>query len=508
MGHLFMINCMSRMLLEQGISEEKMINNLVANVLCEKSPDLYNNYSTNCIVVKQMLEKYKKYLPNIADYTILHFMDIIEFFETIVPKKTIEEMSPEECYCVLLSALCIHTGLGINKENLVSYIKEKNIACDVSELSSADLRMKYGAAGSIYLFEKYADIFEIPSKEMENIILFFMNRMSGNLCPWIEERSHFNTKYDFLSNSLAVSNCLAELQNRNIDLSYDEFEDYNSNEIKGFVERISVSKVYKEERNLVVEVNGSDTVVHLVQLKLCDINEKIKALGTHASEAASFVFDIDGICLKHNESSSNKIFLNADIEEGWTKEDHELFNKLTEAEKAFYLDYLSAEFSITKSLKEFVSKNNAELYGIEFRVKSPKSIYEKLHDRNYPLEKLADVIRYSLILDPKTYVEDIKKIVELLEEAGWKTYCLENYWKVKKIPYNAVNSNLVNNSGIRAELQYHTKDSFRVKMSKEDHDLYKLRCSYERGSKEYNEILLKQFALYDGMEIPQDIETL
>ncbi len=485
-----------------------MTNSLVANVLFNNSPDLYNNYSTNCIVVKQMLEKYKRYLPNIADYTILRFMDLIECFENIVPKETIKGMSPEECYCVLMAALCIYTGLGISKEDLRSYIKEKNITDDALVISATDLRIKYGTVGSIYLFEKYSDIFEVPSKDLENVILFFMNRMSGDLCPWIEKPANYGPEYDFISNALAVSNSLAELQNRNIDLSYDEFDEYSSTEIKSFVERISVSKIYKEGRNLIVEINGSDVVVQLAQRKINDINEKIKKLNTPLSAGVTSNYDIDLVVIKHNTGSANRIFLNAAIEEGWTQEDHELFNKLNEAEQAFYIDYLSSEFAITKSLREFANENNAELYGIEFRVKSPKSVYEKLHNRNYPLKQLADVIRYSLILDPKTYVRDIRRAVALLEKEGWKTYCLENYWEMKKLPYNAVNSNLVNESGIRAELQYHTEDSFRVKMGEEDHNLYKLRCTYERGSKEYSEILAKQFALYDGMEVPKDIDTL
>lgn len=481
-----------------------MPNSLISNVLLEKSPDLYKNYSTNCIVIKQMLEKYKKYLPNIADYSILHFMDIIEFLETIIPADMPNELSDEECYCLLISALYIHTGLGCKTEDLVSYIKEKNVADDISELNPADLRMKYSMVGSIYLFEKYSGFFEIPSDRLKSIILYFMNCMSGNMCSWVEKPNGLTERHEFLANALAVANTLAELQNRNIDLSYSEFDEYSSKEIRGFVERLSISTIYKENGKLIVEAKGSDAVLLLVQRKIELINEKILML----KETSGLSFDIEKVVLKHNTNNKEKIFLNEDIEESWTEDDHKLFNMLSPTEQSFYLEYLSAEFSITKSLTDFTAENNAKLYGIEFRVKSPKSIYEKLHNRNYPLEKLADVIRYSLILEPDTYVEDIQKTVELLEKAGWKTYNLENFWLQKKIPYNAVNSNLVNESGIRAELQYHTKDGFRVKMSDEDHDLYKLRCTFERGSKEYNEILKKQFALYANMEIPRNIESL
>lgn len=477
-----------------------MPNNMISNLLQEKSPDLYSNYSTNCIVIKQMLEKYKKDLPNIADYTILHFMDIMEFLEIIIPKDLPERLSAEECYCILMAALCIHTGLGLDSKILSSYIREKGIADDISELTANDLRMKYCMVGSIYLFEKYSDFFEIPAKELKGNILYFMNCMSDNMCPWTEAPENIREELILAANALTVANSLAELQNRNTDLSYNEFDEYSSKEIRSFVERISVSSVYRENSNLVVNAKGSHAVLLLVQHKIDLMNEKISASGNS--------FDIKGIILRHSANKKDHIFLNESIEKSWTAKDHELFSKLSPTEQSFYLEYLSAEFAITKSLKDFVSKNNAQLYGIEFRVKSPKSIYEKLYTRNYPLEKLTDVIRYSIILEPATYVEDIRRLIDLLERAGWKTYSLQNYWNLKNVPYNAVNSNLINDSGICAELQYHTMDSFRIKMSDEDHELYKLRCTYAQGSREYNEILKKQFALYIGMEIPRNIESL
>lgn len=47
------------------------------------------------------------------------------------------------------------------------------------------------------------------------------------------------------------------------------------------------------------------------------------------------------------------------------------------------------------------------LEGLEYRVKSPKSLYNKLYQRVEKsfFDSLADVVRYTIILDPEDYVE-------------------------------------------------------------------------------------------------------
>ena len=58
-----------------------MIVNKCSEILLAKSKKLYGNYRDNCTVVQRMLEKYKKLYPNISDYSIMHFIDIAEFWK-------------------------------------------------------------------------------------------------------------------------------------------------------------------------------------------------------------------------------------------------------------------------------------------------------------------------------------------------------------------------------------------------------------------------------------------
>ena len=65
-----------------------------------------------------------------------------------------------------------------------------------------------------------------------------------------------------------------------------------------------------------------------------------------------------------------------------------------------------------------------------------------------------------------------------------------------------------NSRNYRIEIQFHTQESFDVKMSEEDHKLYEQRRVLEPGCDEYNRILQLQLKLYSDMEYPENIADL
>ena len=260
---------------------------------------------------------------------------------------------------------------------------------------------------------------------------------------------------------------------------------------------------------------------HSYPFRYCSVNnsgliinnfEKILGSLAHRAGDNKNLFSVDFIKLKRilSAESSEKVYLNKEIEESWTDDDRELFCKLSFEERVFYADYLSTEFEITKFLVDFANTNGAVLSGLEYRVKSPKSLYNKLYQRVEKsfFDTIADVIRYTVILDPSNYVEQIHTVVNSLYEKDWKIYSLKNYWINNNFPYNGVNAKFKNPHNYRIEIQFHTQESFDVKMSKEDHDLYEQRRVLEPGCDEYNRILQLQLKLYSDMEYPENIALL
>ena len=498
-----------------------MIVNKCSENLLAKSKKLYDNYRDNCTVVQRMLEKYKKVYPNISDYSIMHFIDIAEFCDLIMDKQKLEDLNEDECYCLLVAALFAHTGFGLNQEMMNKYIDKLGIQKQTESLTFLQIMSKYHILFSACLIEEYGDIFEFPSDVHKYAIIRMLRFIGGNGddINQLEEILPLDNKNSIrlkdLAAALAVGSQLAELKNTNIDLSYEDFDKYDSEEIVGFVERNVVRSITVKERKLVIESGGSDSAYALIERKVNLIIhsfEKILSSLDHQSGDNMNLFSIDSIELQGNlyDESSEKLYLNKEIEESWTEEDRELFRKLSFEERVFYADYLSTEFEITKFLVDFARTNRAVLAGLEYRVKSPKSLYNKLYQRVEKsfFDSIADVIRYTVILEPENYVEQIRSVVDALYEKNWKIYSLKNYWVNDSFPYNGVNAKFKNSRNYRIEIQFHTQESFDVKMSKEDHDLYEQRRVLEPGSEEYNRILQLQLKLYSNMEYPKDIAFL
>ena len=111
---------------------------------------------------------------------------------------------------------------------------------------------------------------------------------------------------------------------------------------------------------------------------------------------------------------------------------------------------------------DFAKINKAVLAGLEYRVKSPKSLYNKLYQRIEKsfFDSIADVIRYTVILEPKENVEQIRSVTDALYEKNWKIYSLKNYWVNDSFPYNGVNAKFKNSRNYRIEIQFHTQLNF------------------------------------------------
>ena len=317
-----------------------MIVNKCSEILFAKSKKLYGNYRDNCTVVQRMLEKYKKLYPNISDYSIMHFIDIAEFCDMIMDKQKLENLNEDECYCLLMAALFAHTGFGLNQESMNKYISKLGIQKQTQSLSFLQIMSKYHVLFSVCLIEEYGDIFKFPSDIHKHAVismLRFIGKNSDDINQLEEILALDNKKtvrLKGLAAVLVVGNQLAELKNTNLDLNYEDFDKYNSEEIVGFVERNVVRSIAVKYGKLVIEAGGSDSAYALIERKVnLIINnfEKLLSSLTHGSGDNAGFFGIDSIELKCDLSAekSKKIYLNKEIEESWKEEDIELFNKIS-----------------------------------------------------------------------------------------------------------------------------------------------------------------------------------
>jgi len=163
------------------------------------------------------------------------------------------------------------------------------------------------------------------------------------------------------------------------------------------------------------------------------------------------------------------------------------------------------EPQVTKDLKEISASTGTKLEGLEYRIKTMKSLVRKLS--NGDSKKVHDTLRYTVVSDSEKYVSDYCKTIENLQNKGYNVSGVKNYWNNDLNPYNGVNTFVKTSDGYEFELQYHTPESFELKNGKL-HELYERARVLDRRSVEYCDLEDKMFELSRTLEKPKGIEEV
>ncbi|WP_288842669.1 hypothetical protein [uncultured Megasphaera sp.] len=125
-------------------------------------------------------------------------------------------------------------------------------------------------------------------------------------------------------------------------------------------------------------------------------------------------------------------------------------------------------------------------------------------DENY---RAKDIVRYTYLAEADNLVDKIKEIRQKLEDKGYKTVEVKNYWLDKTNPYNGINTIVRIPTGEEIEIQYHTPESLETK--KQQHKIYKVqRKIKDSESIEYNKLRDKMYELAKELEIPLNISEV
>lgn len=137
---------------------------------------------------------------------------------------------------------------------------------------------------------------------------------------------------------------------------------------------------------------------------------------------------------------------------------------MTKAYKA-YLEAKRREPRITKTVKSSVEKSGAEMYGLENRLKTVRSIARKQE-----LDKeIRDAIRYTAILSDETFVDQYSNIKANMINNGYSETRCKNYfeeYRQGKVNHKSVQCNYETMDGYSFEIQFQTKASQRAKDKK------------------------------------------
>lgn len=243
-----------------------------------------------------------------------------------------------------------------------------------------------------------------------------------------------------------------------------------------------------------------------------DINAIVNVDESNVSKSIEVNTEQDGkdAIGKNNFEGEEKIneYLDSLTEEEKGKQ-IEALGKMSIEERAVYAKNLENEPRITSTMKEVAQNNGAELQGLEYRIKTPSSTYEKMQEREdaMDIKDMNDIIRYTEIYSADKLAEGTNASLEDLKSRGFEVDRVKNTWDQENAAYRGINVVLKDPEGQTFELQFHTQESFDLKNG-ELHKLYEERRTMADDDPRAVEIDEKMTELSSKLERPKNIDEV
>ncbi|MGX7415669.1 hypothetical protein ACWOFH_07555 [Aerococcus christensenii] len=174
------------------------------------------------------------------------------------------------------------------------------------------------------------------------------------------------------------------------------------------------------------------------------------------------------------------------------------------------------EKRVTADLKAIAKKNDSQLSGLEYRLKTVDSLARKIvldsKEKGIGLEEASELIhdklRYTMLKGPKAFTDNYFKTVEALNIKGYTMVRVKNTFK-KGAVYKGINTLVKEPSGEVFELQFHTPQSAKIKEN-ELHKLYEEQRILDKRKdlEKYQELKQKMVKLSDQIIDPLGIERI
>ena len=193
-----------------------------------------------------------------------------------------------------------------------------------------------------------------------------------------------------------------------------------------------------------------------------------------------------------------------------------LLSDMSEALRSQYLRSVRNEPAITQDIQQIVDTVGGELIGLEFTIKDPKSFQQKIEDdiakgkgdEIKVLESIYDAVRYTSQSSPEELADNYQKILDALIQKGYTLQRVKNTWTDPDNAYKGINAIFRAPSGEPFEFQFHTKESFEIKHSKQRRKMYeefRLSSTSEKRRAKLNKQMME---MNKRLITPVDIENI
>lgn len=201
---------------------------------------------------------------------------------------------------------------------------------------------------------------------------------------------------------------------------------------------------------------------------------------------------------------------------GKAEEDSTLKNSSEEAQKA-YDKARESEAQITHDLVGIASQSGTEMYGLDYSVKTAKSVEEKIGRKNEQYAKIGikksdaetvremgDLVRYTQLCDHDKIADTAKATLSSLRSKGYEITEVDNKWMDKGSTYKGLHIAAKDKRGQTFELQIHSPESMMVK--EQNHVQYEVSRKPETSPYVKRRLEEEMANRSAGMRIPKGMD--
>jgi hypothetical protein len=140
----------------------------------------------------------------------------------------------------------------------------------------------------------------------------------------------------------------------------------------------------------------------------------------------------------------------------------------------------SLEPEITRVVTNLADNIGAELSGLEYRLKTEKSLARKIEsdsakyngDVAQAAQNISDAVRYTMVIDSDNYTKGVEEVQSKIKDSGMQFSRVKNFWQ-KGDDYQGINAKVKHPAGFEFEMQFHSPES--LSMKEKTHPLYEER---------------------------------
>lgn len=273
------------------------------NYLCEtklktEQSELHQLFTNSVFCMQRMLNKYQNVFPTYTDHTALHSLEVIDFCNSLISDR-IDRLNADEIYVLLMSAYLHDSGMGISESDYREFSKRIDFGNYFERHSSAsvpDIIRNFHHEFSGEYIKKYAEFFEIPSKEH---IFSIVQVSRGHRKTDLFDEKEYPEAYavpggnticlPYLAALIRLADELDIAADRNLQFMYDVEKIDNEFSRIEFLKHQAIKTLSIQEETFVMKIDTQDEIIWESIVKLKEkLNQTLQECRKVVSERTPF----------------------------------------------------------------------------------------------------------------------------------------------------------------------------------------------------------------------------